>query len=377
MATIFFSMSGEGRGHATRVRALVEQLRAEHRLFLFAPNDAYHFLAPLYAGVANVEVVRIPGLAFHYNDKGRLAYRATIRGAWQYAWGLKKLVRHLEGYIREHRPDVVVTDFEPALPRAAKRCGVPFLSVNHQHFLIVNDLSGLPWHLRLHTIYMSWVVRMYYSGQAETVVSQFYFPPVVPAWQGRVVQAGVLLRPEILAAKPAHGEFALCYLRRFGSPRVMAALRGCGVPVRIYGLGEKPADGNLTYHAIHDQRFVEDLAACRALISTAGNQLVGEALFLGKPVFAMPEPNNHEQYINAHYLADSGAGTWVEFDAVTPDHLREFLGKVETYRARIDRGRMNGNPQALGAIGRYLGATPQLDNQSQPARTTLGKLAHQ
>ena len=48
-----------------------------------------------------------------------------------------------------------------------------------------------------------------------------------------------------------------------------------------------------------------------AVVSTAGNQLVGEALYLGKPVLVMPERVNFEQAINAHYLEQSGAG-WVE-----------------------------------------------------------------
>ncbi|MCP5528711.1 MAG: hypothetical protein H7A47_18120, partial [Verrucomicrobiales bacterium] len=32
MARIFISMSGEGRGHATRVRAVTEALRAQHEV---------------------------------------------------------------------------------------------------------------------------------------------------------------------------------------------------------------------------------------------------------------------------------------------------------------------------------------------------------
>ena len=55
-------------------------------------------------------------------------------------------------------------------------------------------------------------------------------------------------------------------------------------------------------------------------------------MFLRKPVFALPEPGNHEQYINAHYLAESGAGEWSELDTVTPGRIRRFLEKVEEYR---------------------------------------------
>ena len=50
MATIFYSLSGEGRGHATRVRAVVEELRKRHRVVIYAPGHAYELLLPVYEG---------------------------------------------------------------------------------------------------------------------------------------------------------------------------------------------------------------------------------------------------------------------------------------------------------------------------------------
>ena len=63
MARILYSMCGEGRGHAARVRAIVEALRREHEIILLAPDDAYDFLASRYsAATSNVFIRRIPGL---------------------------------------------------------------------------------------------------------------------------------------------------------------------------------------------------------------------------------------------------------------------------------------------------------------------------
>jgi uncharacterized protein (TIGR00661 family) len=358
MARIFISMSGEGRGHATRVRSLVEQLRHEHEIWLFTPGDAHSFLAPIYAGTP-VRVIRMRGLTFHYNERGRLAFLKTVAEGIRTIFAMPRLINKLVRTIRREMPDLVITDFEPALPRAARRCKVPFLSINHQHFLIVNDLGSLPLKLRWHTWYMSLVVRSYYSGAEEIVVSQFYFPPVKPKYRKKVVMTGVLLRPELLNMEATRQGHLLCYLRRFACPALLEALKASGRPVRVYGLGEKPADGNLTFHAINDHEFVKDLASCEALFSTAGNQLVGEALYFGKPVFAIPEPRNWEQYINAHYLAESGAGKWMEFDEVRAADVAGFLDRLEEYRARIDRQLMNGNPQALTAIKRHLRQTPR------------------
>lgn len=357
MATIFFGMSGEGRGHATRVRSIVEALRPEgHRLVLFAPGDAYELLAPVYRNT-KVKVVRIPGLRFYYNEKRKLDHVSTAAGAFRYLIGMPRLVRKLDRLFRTEVPDLIVTDFEPALPRAARRCGIPFISINHQHFLVVNDLSALPLHLRLHAAFMGFVVRLYYGVPRVTIVSQFYFPPVKPRYRGQVKMAGVLFRPEFLEAPiPVVGGYVLAYVRKFASSNVMASLRLCGYPVKLYGLGERPPEGNIEYCPIDDRQFIVDLANCRALVCTAGNQLVGEALYLRKPVFVLPEANNFEQVINAHYLVESGAGVSEEIEYVRPSQLRAFLDNLADYRARIEPERMNGNPVALEAIHRSLAA---------------------
>jgi uncharacterized protein (TIGR00661 family) len=352
MAHLVFSLSGEGRGHATRVRAVVEHLREQHRITLFAPADAFDFLAPLYA-TSEVRVRAIPGLRFHYDQAGRLDYRRTAQGAASYVRALPRLIKGIQRELEREPVDLVVADFEPALPRAARRSGIPFISLSHQHFLLTYDLSGLPRSLRWHAAYMRWIVRAYYSGQRHSIVSSFYFPPLRRRCRN-VTQVGVLLRPELRQTPPAGGDHLVAYLRRFAGPNVLEALAAAGRPVRVYGLGERPACGPLTFHAISETRFIADLAGCAALVATAGNQLVGEALFLGKPCFVMPEARNFEQFINAHFLAQTGAGTWLELDRVTPAALRAFVRDIDQFAARIERRRLDGLPATLRAIDRFL-----------------------
>lgn len=353
MGHLFYSLAGEGRGHAARARTLVELLRPHHRITLFTPGDAHALLAPLYEGT-DVEIVPVPGMHFYYNRRKEVDFTKTFLGGARFLWNLKMLVRDLRRRIEAQRPDLAIVDFEPSLPRAASACGVPFVSVSHQHFLVCSDLSALPGHLRAHARFMSWIVKGYYSGQRETIVSSFYFPPLK---NGNMdfTQVGVLLRPTVLRATPEDRGHLLVYLRKFGSTGVLEALKACGLPVRIYGLGAATPDGPLRFLPIDDVRFLEDLATCRALISTAGNQLVGEALYLGKPVFALPEPKNYEQYINAHFLKASGGGDWTGFHDFDAQRLRAFLDGLGAFRDRIDRRRLDGNPATLAAIRKHLG----------------------
>jgi uncharacterized protein (TIGR00661 family) len=248
---------------------------------------------------------------------------------------------------------LAIVDFEPALPRAAARTGVPMISLDHQHFLRTYDLRTLPFRLRCHAAFMALIVRAYCQGQRETIVSSFYFPPLRRGC-GKVTQAGVMLRPNVLEAEPAPKGHLVAYWRKFAGEGILSALRGTGREVRVYGLGVRASSGNLSFHAIHEERFIEDLASCDALVSTAGNQLVGEALFLGKAVFVAPETRNFEQYINAHFLAQSGAGDWCEMEKLSASRLNTFLGRLDEYRSRIVSSRMNGLPATLEAIERHL-----------------------
>src|ERR1035437_1914849 len=99
MATIFYSMAGEGRGQATRVRAIVEDLRKRHRVVLFAPGQAHDLLEPIYRD-SDVEVRTIEGLSFRYRPDGSVDYlQSSIESA--------KCLRDYSRRIEELRKQIV------------------------------------------------------------------------------------------------------------------------------------------------------------------------------------------------------------------------------------------------------------------------------
>lgn len=360
MAKIFYSMCGEGRGHAARVRSVVEHLRREHQLVLYAPEQAYEFLSPRFPeGTENVVIRRIPGLRFHYTG-GRLDLCKSIASGVAYLFRLKTLVARLVADIEREQPDLAITDFEPILPRAAERCGVPYVSLDHQHFLVACDLRSLPFGLRQWARAMSGAVRMHHWRQKTTIVSSFFQAPLLSG-EGDVQQIGPLLRPDILSADCTTGNYLLSYLRPNTSPMVLELLHRTGRRVRIYGLGERESDGQLTFHKLDDRTFVEDMAGCAAVIGVAGNQTIGEALYLGKPVLALPEHKHHEQRINAHFVGAMGAGDSAIIEKVRSADFDHFFARLEEFQANVARlcqGRIDGTPAALAAIKRHL--TPAL-----------------
>jgi uncharacterized protein (TIGR00661 family) len=358
MSKIAISLCGEGRGHATRIATLIEHLEADHDLLVYTSADAFEMLSQRFAtDHPRVRVVEIPGIVFQYTA-GRLDVMRSIAAGLDYqARHLGPLVDRMLGELDAFGAELAVVDFEPALPRAAGRMGIPLVSVDHQHFLLAYDLDALPWTLQWNAWFMSRAVWLYVAEAADTIVSAFFRPPLRRGWE-HVVQVGPLLRGEIKAAAPRDDGFIVSYLRRHTPFSAIEALADCGLPVRVYGLGHREHVGNVSFHAIDELRFVEDLAGCRAVVAAAGNQLIGEALHLGKPMLLLPERAHAEQLMNSHFLAAMGCGGFELLEEVTRDRVRSFVDEAGRFAPALEAlaGRMDGTPEVLRVIGHRLGA---------------------
>lgn len=371
MAKIAISLCGEGRGHATRIATLVEHLEADHEILIFTSADAFEFLAKRFPqGGRRVRLAEIPGIVFQYTG-GRLDVTRSIAVGLDYqARVLGPLVDRMIHELDDFGAELAVTDFEPALPRAAGRLRIPLVSVDHQHFLLAYDLGALPLTLKWNAWFMSHAVWMYVTEASDTVVSAFFRPPLRRGWE-HVVQVGPLLRREITKAVPRDDGFILSYLRRHTPFSVISSLADCGLPVKVYGLGHREHVGNVSFHAIDERRFVEDLASCRCMISAAGNQLIGEALHLGKPMLLLPERAHAEQLMNSHFLAAMGCGEFTLLEQFTPEILGEFLGRLDGFRPALEgvAGRMDGTPDVVRVIERRLARQAEAIAEPDAARS--------
>ncbi len=350
MLTIFYSMAGEGRGHAARALTITEALRTRHyRLHLFAPAQAYDFLEPVYRNT-EVKITQIPELVFQYTAQGRVAYLRTCLHMLHYVMTRRQRFQAVAQAFVTEQPDLVLVDFEPGLPRLANQFGVPWVSLDHQNFLRTYDLSSLPRRLRWHLGYMQLAVSLYGSRPHHRIVSSFYFPPLRPGLRA-VTQVGTLFRDSVRLAKTQDAGHITVYLRRALSANVQEALRNSGRTVHVFTAQPQADENNLHFFAITPDHFIESLCQCSMLLTTAGNQLLGEALYLGKPVLVMPEPSNPEQEINGHFLHTSGGGCSVPMEQLNAQILQTFLQQAHSYRLpETERQRLDGLPKTLEVL---------------------------
>lgn len=348
MATVYYSMAGEGRGHAARVQVAVEMLRQRHRVVLYASGQALEMLRPEYRHT-EIELRELPGLRFRYSPAGHLSHCGSVAAAVPFVWQMGNHIRDLARRLERDNVDLVISDFEPLLPRAAALAKTRSMTVDYQHFLLACDLTQLPHPLRKKTRLLANLSRPFYRSPCRSVISAFFSPPLLRQ-SYPVTQVGVLLRKAVLDVTPELGSYLVAYFRRTPPRCIFEALAACRRQVRIYGLGGQSKTGNLTFHPTDTSRFFADLAGCQALVSTAGNQVIGEALYLNKPVLAYPEPGNLEQTLNAFFLEQARTGWARDARGFSPLLIESFLESVPTLRERIRPEQMNGNRATLAAI---------------------------
>jgi len=89
---------------------------------------------------------------------------------------------------------------------------------------------------------------------------------------------------------------------------------------------------NVSIHTHGTSNFISHFAACHGIISTAGHTLLSEAMFLNKPVYALPL-KLYEQQINAQTIAKHGFGMMSE--NLTETSLEHFISHLSHYEQTI------------------------------------------
>ncbi|MGQ0530943.1 MAG: glycosyltransferase family protein [Panacagrimonas sp.] len=357
---IAWGVMGYGRGHAMRTLSVLPALMKEHEITVFTAGDAYEVLAPKFP------TVRIPMIGYRYNTRGTHSFPKTVVDNLGPMADLMLRGPGMEQVEREFRDrgiQLVISDSEAWTHRAAQHLKLPRISFDH---------VGILAYCKPHFPADLWALGMrdavgYRSlmGVPERIlISSFY--DAEPAYPGvRIV--GPMLRDEVLRAKPSQGDYLLCYFNKGEHqyrPHIDRALRLLDCPVVIYGTPYVGKVDNLDFRAPSNEWFVHDLAGCKAVLSTAGNQTIGESIHFGKPILAMPE-NAFEQRLNAYLIERMGVGMRGDLNRMTPSDIDRFLGHYDTYRSHMREHARDGRAEAIETLHRFIG---ELVSQKSGAR---------
>ena len=306
---ILYGIVGEGMGHATRSKVILDELCAQgHEIAIVVSGRAHALISRVFGGRPGVTVDEIHGLTLDY-DNNALDLLDSVLGNLKTA--LPGLARNLEVYRemaeRRFRPDVVISDFESWAYLYGLRHHLPVVSIDNMQILDRCEHDAeITAHGRFAFRLARLAIKLKLPRARHFLVTSFFFPRVR---RPRTTLVPPILRREILAAHREPGAHVVVYQTAGADPDLVATLRQLPGEFRLYGRhGAAGRDGNVTFQPFSETGFVEDLRTARAVVATGGFSLMGEAVHLGVPMLARPIQGQFEQEMNALYLRQLGYG---------------------------------------------------------------------
>lgn len=344
---ILYGVVGEGMGHAMRSRVVLSRLvELGHDVHVMASGRAVEFLQKHFDGVQ-----RIHGLHMIYEEnrvrKGKTLWSNVLNGAA----GLPTNIKAYFDLLEEFSPRLVISDFESWTYLFAKRHSLPVLSIDNMQVLnrctLPEDvIQGYETPFQLSKAFVK--AKLPYCD--HYLITSFFRPPIR---KPDTTLVPPILRPEILAAKASSGGHLLVYQTGEGYHTLEETLAKTGLECRIYGmrrgLKEEQREGSLRYMPFSEQGFIDDLATSRAVIAGGGFTLMGEAVYLRKPMLAVPLAGQFEQVLNARYLAHEGYGQMAE-NLEDPARILRFLEVVPDCAAKLQGYEQDGNKELFGHL---------------------------
>src|SRR5450631_3756615 len=351
---ILYGVTGEGMGHAMRSRVVLDALAERHEIQVVVSGRAADYLAKRTSDVLSVK--KIWGYTLAYEDNELQKWRTVVQNLKGALAGLPKNIRAYLDLAETFQPDVVITDFETWSYLFGLRHELPIISIDNMQ--IINRcqhapelLAGCESDFRLTNA----VVKAKIPGAFHYHVTTFFYPPVR---KPNTTLLPPILRPEILAAQPESGRHLLVYQTSTSNAALTDILKRCGRECRVYGLRRDITDdvvnGNLRFRPFSEAGFIDDLRTAAGVVASAGFTLMGEAVYLHRPMLAVPIAGQFEQVLNARYLERDGYGLGA--DVITDERLGDFIERLPDFERNLAGYRQDGNRDLLASLDHTLAA---------------------
>lgn len=350
-------------GHAVRSRVVLDHLVAEgHEIEIMASGRAVDFLHKHFEGVN-----RIHGLHMIYEENRVRVGKTLVSNVLGGAAGLPQNVTAYFELMSEFKPDLVISDFESWTYLFAKAHRIPVLSIDNMQ--IIHRCAHAPEILKGEETSFQ-LAKAFVKGKLPFCDAYFvttFFTP--PTRKPNTHLFPPILRSEVIGATPTTGDHLLVYQTAEGYDTLVESLTALQIECRIYGMRrgitQEQREGNLRYMPFSESAFVDDLASSRGVIAGGGFTLMGEAVYLHKPMLAIPLGKQFEQVMNARYLEQTGFGMAAEggTDSLkalgalgphAPQLFASFVAKIPEYASRLASYHQDGNTLLFRALDEML-----------------------
>jgi uncharacterized protein (TIGR00661 family) len=333
MAVIFYSVAGEGMGHATRSEVVIKHLlKKEHKLVIFSYDRAFKYLYERFKDYKNVlDIIEIFGINLVY-EKNEFKLKETIIKEYK---KLRPMITNsiplFTDKVLKYSPSVIITDFEPVAGVVAKLLEIPLICIDNQGFFTKCSIDE-KFKNSIQVKFFDYM--LIFSGNFNFILTVFDIP-VKEDYKKNTYLISAIIRESIINANANKGEHILVYQTSTSNEKLFEVLKTSSQKYIIYGFNREIIDNNLIFKLPSVNEFANDLASCKGIITNGGFSLISEAVFLKKPIYSIPVKNQVEQEINSYYLQESGYG--IQSEEINTIDLWRFINNLEEYRKNLMR----------------------------------------
>lgn len=328
---ILYGVVGEGMGHATRSKVTLQYLVSQgHQVKVVVSGRAYDFLRKSFD-----DVTEIVGLEMKYVDGAMDRDGSVLKNVLKVP-GM--VIENVGAYLEDARkfgPDAIISDFESFAYMFGRAHGVPILSIDNQQIIsrCIHDPQITEGH-QVDFQSTKAFIKLKLPNCEHYAITTFFYPEIKAKYQHNTTLVPSILRQSILDAKRSQAGHVLVYQTSTSDTRLVDTLNTQSQQKFIvYGLRRDEVRGNCVIKNFSEQGFVDDLASANAVIANGGLSLIGEALYLGKPVLSVPVKHQFEQVMNARYITKLGYGmSSPEFEEAT---LAAFLQDYPHFARKV------------------------------------------
>ena len=343
MAKIVYGVSGEGSGHSSRARVMLEHLvQLGHEVKVVSYDRGYRNLRN------DFDVFETEGLHIASSDNRVSKVKTFTDNLQRLPQGSKKLRALRKDIFQTFSPDCVITDFEPMCAYLAHHYDLPLITIDNQHRIRYMTYP-CPARMQAERRMTVSVIRAMVPRPDVSLVTTFYYGD---ARNDRTLFFPPILRREILELQPTSGDHILVYLTSGFESFIRILKSFSRETFLVYGYERHEQVGNMVFKPYSRDGFLEDFAACKAVMATAGFTLMTEAFYLRKPYLALPMRGQFEQELNAHWLAKLNFG--VNLRRIRSEAVGNFLYQLPDFKVYLNDYRAVDNSAIKDKLGELL-----------------------
>ena len=324
---IFYSVCGEGMGHAIRSSVILEHLTKEHDVYIFSSDRAYKFLSEKFDNV-----YEIGGFNTVYENNVVRTKKTFFKALKANPTNLKEGYNVLYKECKRIKPNIIISDFENYSSMLSKLMNIPLISLDNIHMLTQCEYDYPPHH-RADMLTAKAVTKSYILRPKRHIITTFFYPPLKHPKMTALYPP--VLREEIMKLKPEQGDHVLVYQTAESSINLMEELKKLNHEFIVYGFNKDEIDGNLTYREFNENQIFEDMRTAKAIIVNGGFTMISEAIYLKKPIYSTPAHKNFEQILNGFYVEKLGFGEY--HDDLDVEKIERFLNNLDKYQENLNK----------------------------------------